>query len=731
MEPASVLELLRATAVASNEAPTIRQAAQTCLDKVCAFTNWPVGHLYLRPYRDAHQGAEGYSDELIPTDVWYLNDALDPQRFSSFRKATEEGTSFGPGVGLPGRVLASGKPAWITEIARDPSFPRAQWAEETGVKSGLAFPVLVGTEVAAVLEFFSTEITQPDERLLEVMADIGTILGRVIEREHAMEMLRESELKLRSVAQSAIDAIIVADSKGDICSWNRGAQLIFGYSEEEVLGKPLTILMPERYREAHQIGMERVSTTGETHIIGQIVELHGLRKDGSEFPLELSTGTWDTASGAFYTGIIRDTTTRKRVEEALSESQNKYYSLFEQASDGIALYDQEGRILDVNAYACETLGYTRQELLNLNVIDLIHPEDLVANPLRTEQLPPGLTAIGERVLVRKDGTSLPVELSVRKLENGLIQTITRDITERKRAEEQIRKLNEELERRVEARTAQLEAANRELKREIRERERLEKQKDEFIAVASHELRTPVTAIKGYAQLAGRRVAQSEDKHMIGALRVINEKTDQITRLINDMLDVSRIQNDAIPLAREEFDLRELVKEVVHSAALIASAFAFSLDLPPIPAVVYADRGRTEQVLTNLIDNAVKYIGKDARYATHDNAVKAESHSSDVGDGGPHAIGSDRRSVEISVALGNDEVITAVRDHGVGIPSEQQSRVFDRFFRAANVTSARYPYPGIGLGLYISHNIISQHKGRMWLESEEGVGSTFYFSLPPR
>ena len=127
-------------------------------------------------------------------------------------------------------------------------------ASDLGIRAGFGFPVLVGAEVVGVLEFFSPRATEPDERLLDVMADIGTQLGRVVERKRAEEALRESESRFRSVAQSAIDAIISADSDGDIISWNQGAQTIFGYTETEALGKPLTMLMPERYVEAHRIG---------------------------------------------------------------------------------------------------------------------------------------------------------------------------------------------------------------------------------------------------------------------------------------------------------------------------------------------------------------------------------------------------------------------------------------------------------------------------------------------
>jgi PAS domain S-box-containing protein len=129
------------------------------------------------------------------------------------------------------------------------------------------------------------------------------------------DYLLESERRFRSVVQTATDAIVLADGSGNIIAWNRAAQIIFGYREEEVLGQPLTMVMPERYRDAHRKGIARLQAGGEAHVIGTTVELHGLRKDGSEFPLELSIGTWQATEGPFYSGIIRDITERKRAQE--------------------------------------------------------------------------------------------------------------------------------------------------------------------------------------------------------------------------------------------------------------------------------------------------------------------------------------------------------------------------------------------------------------------------------
>jgi signal transduction histidine kinase/DNA-binding response OmpR family regulator/PAS domain-containing protein len=175
------LELLQTVAAAANEAATIEQAMRFCLDRICTHTGWPVGH--------AHVPAEDGTGDLLPTAIWHLDD---PKRFERFRTATE-GLRFAAGVGLPGRVLARGEPAWIIDATEDPDFPRAEAAAAAGIRAGFAFPVLAGREVVAVLEFFAGEAIAPDEPLLKVMANIGAQLGRVVERQRAEDALRQAK----------------------------------------------------------------------------------------------------------------------------------------------------------------------------------------------------------------------------------------------------------------------------------------------------------------------------------------------------------------------------------------------------------------------------------------------------------------------------------------------------------------------------------------------------------
>jgi signal transduction histidine kinase/DNA-binding response OmpR family regulator/PAS domain-containing protein len=189
-EKTEFLALNQVITAAANEAVSVEGAMQIALDQVCAQSAWPIGHAYML--------AEGRSEALVSSRVWHLDDA---ERFEAFRRASEPSV-FPSGIGLPGRVLQSGRPAWITDVTKDKNFPRASVAMEVGVKGAFAFPVLVGTEVVAVLEFFANRALEPQEALLDVAAQIGTQLGRVVERKRSEEQLREAKEEAEAATQA-------------------------------------------------------------------------------------------------------------------------------------------------------------------------------------------------------------------------------------------------------------------------------------------------------------------------------------------------------------------------------------------------------------------------------------------------------------------------------------------------------------------------------------------------
>lgn len=191
----------------------------------------------------------------------------------------------------------------------------------------------------------------------------------ITERKKAEGTLRESEARFRAVAETATDAIITIDGHDRIIFWNQAAADIFGYSTEEMIGKPLTLLMPERFRNAHQKAIKRVLSAKESHITGKTVEMVGLRKDGSEFPVEFSSAVWETDKGMFFTSILRDITERKKKDALLRESEARYRLLFEKIADAVFITSFEGEILEANLAASEQTGYSHEELIGMNIME--------------------------------------------------------------------------------------------------------------------------------------------------------------------------------------------------------------------------------------------------------------------------------------------------------------------------------------------------------------------------
>ena len=261
-----------------------------------------------------------------------------------------------------------------------------------------------------------------------------------------------SEDRFRAIVEAANDAIILSDKKGNILSWNSAAQTMFGYSSEEIVGKPLTLLMPQRYREAHQQGIERVQLTAEYRVVGRTIELHGLRNNGEEFPIELSLSRSVFTGEIFYCGIIRDISDRKRTEETIREGERRFRAIYDQAPTGIAIIDSlSGQFKNINKRYCDIVGYSQEEMLGRTFQDITHPDDLQADLDYMKQLLDGKlqTFHMEKRYYRKDGEIIWVNLTCvplwfEKTDPRLHIAIVEDITERIRTQEALREHEERL-----------------------------------------------------------------------------------------------------------------------------------------------------------------------------------------------------------------------------------------------------------------------------------------------
>jgi diguanylate cyclase (GGDEF)-like protein/PAS domain S-box-containing protein len=278
---------------------------------------------------------------------------------------------------------------------------------------------------------------------LVLIGGIAAYYFQLIRR--AKRQLLKSQNRLATLLQTSIDGVVGMDVHGRITLWNDSAEQMFGWRSEEVLGKQLhTVIIPERYREQHLRGLEKFNSTGEAKVLGHRIEIFALKRDGREFAIELAIAMVENEGRREFGAFVRDISRRRRAEAQLLESERSYRELMEQAADAIFVVDHEGyRFLDVNHAACEMLGYTRDELLRMGVLDLLDPADTIHEPIRFAEMYAGQTIHMQRRYRRKDGSYISAELRARMLADGRLQAIVRDISARKAIEEAVRKREEQ------------------------------------------------------------------------------------------------------------------------------------------------------------------------------------------------------------------------------------------------------------------------------------------------
>lgn len=300
------VNLLQDIAVAANDATSVNEAIQECLDAVCAATGWPIGH--------ALMPARGSAEEIESTKIWHMDE---PERFELFRQVTQL-IGFKPGVGLPGFVLSYAAPHWIEDITTHRDYPRANLGDGNEVRSAFGFPVMVGEKVGAVLEFYTDKIVERDNHLLDIAAQAGLLIGRVIERAENEERHLESKQRLSGIVDIASEAIISVGADGCIKMFNKGAEAIFGYTAGDMVGQSIDQLLPERFREHHGRHMGEFMKSPEvSRMMNGRGAFFGLRKDGSEFPADASISKLELPDETVLTVILRDITKRIHAEEAM------------------------------------------------------------------------------------------------------------------------------------------------------------------------------------------------------------------------------------------------------------------------------------------------------------------------------------------------------------------------------------------------------------------------------
>lgn len=532
------LELLQKVATAANQAASVEEAMQISVEMVCAYMDWPVGHVYMLSEREPV--------ELVPTEIWHINDR---QRFKKFRKLTAA-TSFAPGVGLPGRVFESRAPAlWNTGIANDPNYPRTEIGSEVGIRAGFGFPVLVRNEVVAVLEFFSTNTIEPDEPTLEIMLSIGTQLGRVVERQQSEEM------RFRTVVDNLPTMVFLRDLEGRFILANRAYLDFYQLGDVDVRGKMLADVLVD-HKPKTQI-QDFVDLDRRTIKQGRVIkrETHMFRA---------------------------------------------------------------GREHDIAE---------------------------IRFPIR---------GIGGDI-VSVGGIEL-------------------DITDRKRAEDEVQKAKNEA----------LQAT---------------KAKSRFLANMSHELRTPMNAIIGFTRLVMRRAKDKLEPKQYQNLERIAVSADHLLALINDILDLSKVEAGQAVVYPEEFDLAPVIEDCLATVKPIVGGRRLRLlkDIAPDLPRMFSDKEKIRQILINLLSNAAKFTEKG--------------------------------TVTVNAKYDGDAMVVDVTDTGIGIPEKALDRIFDEFRQVDESSTRRHG--GTGLGLSISRHLVQLLGGDITVESTFGAGSRFTITVPVR
>ncbi len=508
---------------------------------------------------------------------------------------------------------------------------------------------------------------------------------RAVTLEEAQGRIQESLGRLNAVMDNVADAIVTIDEAGLIESANPATEQIFGYSKDALIGKNIALLMPEDVQGQHVSFIANYLETGSSGIIGVGRELEGRRIDGSHFPLELSIGEVPLGDRILFTGVMRDITHRKKVEQELRESERKSRTLSlvaDRTDNAVIITDANGSIEWINEGFERISGYSLAEVTGRKPGDFLQgpmTDPSVVSDIR-KRLQSGESFHAELINYTKEGKSYWVQIDAQPIvgPDGKIEhyiAIERDVTVAKQREEELEDARHKAEEGNEA-------------------------KSRFLAMMSHEIRTPLNGVLGALGLLEEGELPERDLELV---RVGKKAGENLMVIINDVLDVSKMDTDLFALEDSVLEPRLLVEDVNDILRVKAEEKGIALETvidPALPEFLMGDDARIRQILINLVGNAIKFTNE----------------------------GYVRISVRVSRqdALGL-QLRVDVEDTGSGISDANRRHLFDEFWRSAD-TKTRV-IEGTGLGLAICQKLVQLMGGAIQVESQLDLGSTFSFTIP--
>ncbi len=535
----------------------------------------------------------------------------------------------------------------------------------------------------------------------------------IAKRKLAEDALKQSEERFRSVTESANDAIITVDGKGNIFGWNRAAEEAFGYKESEIIGKSLRLIIPDYFFKLNIKSMKRLEMWAEKNVISKTVELHGLRKNGDVFPLELSLSEWETAEGKFFTGIIRDITNRKKTE---FENQ-----AIHEITQGITTTSNLNELLNLIHHSLGKVVYAENCFVALHdpetglfsfpyFVDKLDPAPLptsmgksciayvfrtVKPLLLTQEIFDRLKKQNEVEFIGSPSPSwigIPLQTPSRTIGVLVLQHYERGNVYSESDVKFLVSIGSQIAISIERKKAEGEIK---LKNELLQT--INAEKDKFFSILAHDLKSPLSAFLGATQILAEEIQNMTLEEIKEITVSMRESATNIYGLLENLLEWSRLKRGMMDFIPETFNAKQKITASIEVLTESARKKEITIDYSlPEDITVYADSHMFETVIRNLVSNAIKFTPKSGEI-----------------------------SVSATVTLDNN-VNVKICDTGIGMNKELINKLF-----LINERTNRKGTEGelsTGLGLLLCKEFIEKHGGKICVESEEGKGSTFSFTI---